>query len=160
MLSEKFCKNDERLSQLVHLYRLARVEENEGGRTMNRREFISGPAATGLVAAAVASLPLHAMTLTSSKFRPGEIGRVMCSEDGGVSWRIVMDFGRELRVLEVHQHAKHISCRVANGPNDFVLYSRDGRCWATSPRAIPKSRLTRRLDIRRGSRRNHSTARV
>lgn len=127
---------------------------------MNRREFIGGPAATGLVAAACASLPLQAMTLTSPIYRSGETGRVMCSEDGGASWRVVMDFGREMRVLEVQQHAKHISCRVANGPHDFMLYSRDGRCWATSPRAIPRRRLTRRQAFGRGSRHNRSTARV
>ena len=160
VLSEKFCQNDERLSQFNFLHRIAHVEENEGGRTMNRREFISGPAATGLVAAAVASLPLDAIALTSPIFRPGETGRVMCSEDGGVSWRVVMDFGRDFRVLEVHQHAKHISCQVANGPHGFMLYSRDGRRWATSPRAIPKSRLTRRLDFGPRSQHNRSTARV
>jgi len=127
---------------------------------MNRREFISGPAATGLVAAAVVSLPLHAMSLTSPIFRPGEDGRVMCSEDGGASWSVVMDFGHDLKVLEVHQHDKHINCRVANGRHAFMMYSRDGRFWATSPRAIPKGRLTRRLDFMRGSRHNRSTARV
>jgi len=128
--------------------------------TMNRRDFICGPAATGLAAAAVASLPLHALAFPSPTYRRGEHGLVMCSEDGGASWRVVMDVGPDCRVLEIQQHAGHLSCRVATGSHGFTLFSRDGRHWASSLQAIPKSRSTRRIGIGRGAHHNRSTARV
>lgn len=127
---------------------------------MNRREFILGPAATGLAASAVASLPLRALAFPSLIYRRGEDGRVLCSEDGGANWRVVMDLGPDCRVLEIQQRAGHLSCQVATGSHRFTLFSRDGRHWATSPQAIPKSRLTRRLAVGRGAHHNRSTAQV
>lgn len=127
---------------------------------MNRRQFILGPAATGLAATAAASLPLNALAFPSPIYRRGEDGRVLCSEDGGESWSEVLDLGPDCRVLEIQQRAGHLSCRVANGSHRFSLFSRDGRHWATSPQAIPKSRLTRRLAIGRRGLHNRFTAQV
>ena len=160
VLSEILCQNSERQSQFSFLPSNHSKEKVESGMTMNRREFICGPAATGLAATAVASLPLHVLAFPGPIYWRGENGRVMCSEDGGGTWGEVMDLGPDCRVLEIQQHAGHLSCRVATGCHRFTLFSRDGRHWATSLQSIPKSRLTRRLEVGRGARHNRSAAQV
>jgi hypothetical protein len=127
---------------------------------MNRREFIRGPATTGLVAVAAASLPLRALASPSPIYKCGKNGCVMCSDDDGATWREVLDLGPDCRVLEIRQHGGILSCRVTNGPHGFSLYSRDGRNWATDLKAARTRRVARRLKIGRDSRNNLSTVRV
>lgn len=127
---------------------------------MNRREFICGPATTGLAAAAVASLPISALASPRPIFKPGKSGCVMCSEDGGAGWREVLDLGPDCRVVEIRQHDGYLSCCVANGPHGFSLYSRDGRDWATHLQAPGKRRVTRRFEFGRDTHSNSPTARA
>lgn len=127
---------------------------------MNRREFIRGPATMGLVAAAAASLPLRALASPSPMLKPGKLGCLMCSTDGGASWQEVLDLGPDCRVLEIRRHGGIFSCRVANGPHGFSLYSRDGRSWATDLKAARTRRVARRLKTGRDSRNSFSTVRV
>jgi hypothetical protein len=103
---------------------------------ITRRGFIK---MTAISAGVIATYPLlekfpHLYPQVEFKnllFRGTYNGLVQASDDNGKTWQKKMNFGNEIRILDLYKDNEQLITRLGIGDNTFDLISEDGKKWLT-----------------------------
>ena len=111
---------------------------------MNRRDFLIHAAQATLGGIAAAMLPFDIRAESSVPrypalkgekqirlFKGTRDGRILASEDGGKSWRVCTNLGKQCPVLQIYEQEGQVIALVSYLGYRFALKSSDGNTWYT-----------------------------
>jgi hypothetical protein len=109
---------------------------------MDRREFLKlGGAVTtaaflhNIPKTAFASKPAEAF-VNGNMYRGTADGKILLSEDGGITWRTHTNFGNDLEILEILANPRgQVFARLGFQGHSFALVlDQNGKSWKSMPR--------------------------
>lgn len=120
--------------------------DHSSAHTEQRRRFIKHLAMTSAVLAASTPLSVLALPATHAELKLGSKiyrgtadGKILLSEDGGLNWRTLVQFGVKYRVeqLMINDHGS-IKARLNGEHGPFWLKSKNDQHWFTESYHPPK----------------------
>ena len=104
---------------------------------MHRRDFlrstaaIAGGVAGASVLGAATGATIAGAATKARRYRGTRHGKVLYSDDGGRTWRLLTDFGPELDVQRVKEASKRVTAHVVYGRHGSfnLALQKDGRTW-------------------------------
>lgn len=108
---------------------------------MNRREFITAFTQTAFVGIVALGTPklLLAQSPVQIEFKGKllkgtEDGQIQSSDDNGLTWTDLVDFGPDCQVQGLYQSRNLVFARINYLGHTFVLRSTDGEKWLSKGR--------------------------